>query len=252
MKRTFKIVILLTLIAMLTASAAVFALPENPTADPAFDQTGTMSNETKDTIREINRQLKPSGTEIVVAVISTLGEENIDTYANLLFRKWGIGDREKNNGVLLLVAMEERKIRIEVGYGLEGKITDGIAGRIIRDLIAPSFKAEKYDTGILSGFNAIATLAAEEAGIELNASGYREVEVEEKEESGESYLPWLIFFVIVVVGILVTERFGGGIIGGGSGGGSSYSDSSSSSGGSSSGGSFGGGSSGGGGASGGW
>ena len=85
--------------------------------------------------------------EIAVVSINSLEEDAIEEYAVRLFEEWGIGKKEKDNGVLLLISKEDRKIRIEVGYGLEPVITDGRAGRIIRDIISPRFKIENYEEG---------------------------------------------------------------------------------------------------------
>ena len=78
----------------------------------------------------------------------------IEEYANRLFADWGIGKKQKDNGVLLLVAPNEREVRIEVGYGLEGTIPDGLAGDIIRAQIIPQFKANNFPKGIGSGLDA--------------------------------------------------------------------------------------------------
>jgi uncharacterized protein len=90
-----------------------------------------------------------TSNEIAVVIIPTLGgDETIETYAVKLFEEWGIGGKEKDTGLLLLVAMEERKMRIEVGYGLEPYITDAQASQIIRNVLTPRFKEGQYGLGI--------------------------------------------------------------------------------------------------------
>jgi len=91
---------------------------------------------------------------VVVTVASLEGYDEAD-YALRLGREWGIGTEEKNNGVILLVAPNERKVRIEVGYGLEGALPDGLAGQIIRRNILPSFREDAYPEGIQSGVTSI-------------------------------------------------------------------------------------------------
>ena len=86
----------------------------------------------------------------VAHVLKIAGDE-IDGYANRLFRHWGIGDKERNDGVLFLVAVNDRKLRIEVGYGLEGTLTDALAAYIIRKTVVPHFKSGNFATGIKSG-----------------------------------------------------------------------------------------------------
>lgn len=96
-----------------------------------------------------------SRRQLVVATIPDLGGYEIADYGFRLGDHWGIGDKERDDGVLLIVAPNERKVRIEVGYGLEGILTDALSGRIIRNDIIPRFKAGDYPGGISSGVDAI-------------------------------------------------------------------------------------------------
>lgn len=98
---------------------------------------------------------KEKGIEIAVVILHSLKGESIEGYANELFNEWGIGKKNNDNGVLILIVMSERKIRIEVGYGLEELLTDGRCGSIIRDKIAPAFKNMRYSAGIITGIDAI-------------------------------------------------------------------------------------------------
>ena len=96
-----------------------------------------------------------TGNEIAVVTVATLEGDAIEHYAVELFQKWGIGDKEKDNGLLILVAKEEREVRIEVGYGMEGIINDAKAGRIIREIMAPRFREEKFGVGIIEASNVL-------------------------------------------------------------------------------------------------
>ncbi len=89
-----------------------------------------------------------TGTEVVVVTIKALGTETIETYATKLFEEWGIGKKGRDNGLLILIAPNERALRIEVGYGLEGTITDAESFGIIRDVISPAFKKGQYYVGV--------------------------------------------------------------------------------------------------------
>lgn len=92
---------------------------------------------------------RETGNEIAVVTIDTHGpDETIESYAVKLFEKWGIGKEKEDNGLLLLVAKDDREMRIEVGYGLEPVITDIESGRIIREILTPAFQVGDYDTGI--------------------------------------------------------------------------------------------------------
>ena len=98
---------------------------------------------------------RDTSAEVVVVTVTSLDSLSIEEYAVRLFADWGIGDATKDNGVLLLVAPAERKVRIEVGYGLEGSLPDGLAGEIIRTAILPEFKQGNMRRGIGQGLDRI-------------------------------------------------------------------------------------------------
>jgi uncharacterized protein len=98
---------------------------------------------------------KETTAEVAVVTVFDLGGTTIEDYASQLFDAWGIGKKDQDNGVLFIVALSERKARIEVGYGLEPIITDGRAGRILDQKVIPEFKNGDYSTGILQGAAAI-------------------------------------------------------------------------------------------------
>ncbi len=92
-----------------------------------------------------------TGNQIAILTVPSLEGDNIEDYAVRVFESWKLGQKGKDNGVLIIVVPKERRMRIEVGYGLEGVLTDGAAGRIIRNAMAPRFKAEDYDGGVEAG-----------------------------------------------------------------------------------------------------
>jgi uncharacterized protein len=96
-----------------------------------------------------------SGNEIALLTVPDLGGRTIERYALETARAWGIGEQDRHNGALLVVARDERKIRIEVGRGLEGNLTDSISGRIIRNVISPQFKQGRYYEGLRAGVEAM-------------------------------------------------------------------------------------------------
>jgi uncharacterized protein len=104
-----------------------------------------------------------SGIQLVVATVPSLDGEEIEPYANALFRTWKLGQKDKNNGVLLLVAPKERRVRIEVGYGLEGTLTDALSKVIITNAVAPRFKAGDYGDGVIRGVDDIITVLTTDA-----------------------------------------------------------------------------------------
>jgi uncharacterized protein len=121
-----------------------------------IDQANLLSPAVKKDIDSIlKEQEDKTSNQIVVVVLNSLNGYTIEEYSYQLGRFWGIGQKDKNNGVLLVISMEEKKIRIEVGYGLEGALTDKIAYEIINYTIKPNFKANQYELGILKAVNEI-------------------------------------------------------------------------------------------------
>ena len=195
-----------------------------------------------------------SSNQIVVVILNTLEGNPIEEYSNKLFRKWGIGDKKKNNGVLLLVAIADKKVRIEVGYGLEGALPDITSNSIIDNDIKPAFRAGAYFDGIDKATDDISKAAIGEYKIKRAKRG-------NGKSNGWILIPIIIFILLasrrggggsniggsgfsdIATGMLLGSLLGGNGRGGGFGGGG---DSGGGFGG------FGGGSSGGGGASGGW
>ena len=160
--------LLLSLGLALTVSVSAGALeaPKSPPLDaPIVDQAGVL---TADQIQQLAQQIATSRKEknyqIGILIIPSLGnDEYLEGYSIKVARAWGIGEKDKSNGVLLLVAIDDRKLRIEVGRGLEGDLTDVRASRIIRNIITPKFKEGKYYEGITAGVNSIQLAVAEKA-----------------------------------------------------------------------------------------
>ena len=135
------------------------------------DTAGMVSAEDAAQIAKIGAELRSkTKAEVVVVTVPTLGDTDIESYANELFRSWGIGDARLNNGVLLLIAKDDRAFRIEVGYGLEGAITDGYAGSVL-DAMKGEFRKENYSHAILQAYVTLAQKAAAEYGVGLESLG---------------------------------------------------------------------------------
>jgi len=135
-----------------TSSAA--SLPEFTA--PVVDSIGRVSAEVE---TQINSELisfqQSGGPQIAVAVIDTTGDATPENYSIDLARTWGIGDKEKDNGVLLLIALEDRTLRIEVGSGVEGELTDVTAGRIVDSVMLPRLRANDVDGAVRDGARAV-------------------------------------------------------------------------------------------------
>jgi len=139
-----------------TLTAAALSVPPRPTDVPIVDQTNTLSDEQKATLAaQIADERTKSGNQIAIVIVPSIENGSIEQYSLDIAREWGIGTAENNNGVLLLVAKNDRLLRIEVGTGLEGALTDAQSGRIIRDDIRPLFQQEKYFEGVQAGLTSI-------------------------------------------------------------------------------------------------
>lgn len=152
------------LVALLCASFVAFAANRPALIGRIVDQANIIPVETRNAIEPKLAELETkSGIQLVVATVSSLEGEEIEPYANELFRSWKLGEKTKNNGVLLLVAPNERRVRIEVGYGLEGTLTDALSKVIIANAIAPHFKTGDFGGGILRGVDDIITVLTTDA-----------------------------------------------------------------------------------------
>lgn len=160
LKRPTKLIIVAMLIALSFSSHTGFALevPPAPSLDaPIVDATDTLSSEQ---IATLNQQIQDSrqqkAYEFAILMIPSLQNESLENYSLKVARTWGVGSADKDNGVLLLIVKDDQRIRIEVGRGLEGDLTDIEAGRIIRNSIAPLFQKGDYFSGISQGVQNIA------------------------------------------------------------------------------------------------
>ncbi|MFP4036987.1 MAG: TPM domain-containing protein, partial [Desulfobacteraceae bacterium] len=153
--------------------------------------------------------LSKTGIPIVVVTMPDIGGSDYNQYANRLYESWGIGREGVDKGVLVFVTVKERKMRIEVGYGLEGIIPDGLAGEIRDRYMIPYLQKDRYGEGILNGALALASVIARHEGIELTG---RADPVEGRPESGEGGggLAFLPLILVILFLFLFSRRRGGG------------------------------------------
>jgi uncharacterized protein len=146
-----------------------------------------------------------SGIQLVVATVPSLDGDEIEPYANALFREWRLGEKEKNNGILLLVAPNQRRVRIEVGYGLEGTLTDALSKIIISNAMAPRFKAGDFGGGIERGVDDVITVLTTDSAEWQKRPDLR---LDRRESPEESLTPWLVLglFVFIVFMLLRAPR----------------------------------------------
>ena len=153
MKKKF---IFFVIIAFALAVFPAFAVDVPFLTGRVTDNAQILSDETRKAVTaNLKAHEEKTTNQIAVLTVPTLDGVSIEEYAVTVFNTWKLGQKGKDNGVLLIVAPKDRKMRIEVGYGLEGTMTDGIAGSIIRNAITPFFKNNDYDRGIDEGVRAI-------------------------------------------------------------------------------------------------
>ena len=252
-----KLITLLLFVCFAQLSFAQNILPRPNPPKLVNDVAGVLSPEQREILEQKLVALdNSSSNQIAIVLIPTLDGYPIEEYANKLFREWGIGHKGTNNGVLIIAAINDRKVRIEVGYGLEGAIPDVTASDIYNNLIVPAFRDQNYYRGLDDATTALSKAAVGEYKIKKEKKG------KSKGKPLFTFLAMLIFILLVVAGggrggggsmsrrgysDVATGMLLGSLLGGGRSSGGGFGDS----GGGGFGG-FGGGSSGGGGAGGGW
>jgi uncharacterized protein len=158
MRAAFRTALAAALLAFLPFAVAWAATAFPELTGRVVDQAAVIDAASKSAIESKLVDLEnKSGIQLVVATVTSLDGQEIEPYANDLFRVWKLGEAKKNNGVLLLVAPNEHRVRIEVGPGLEGTLTDAVSSVIIRNAITPRFKAGDFSGGITRGVDDIIT-----------------------------------------------------------------------------------------------
>lgn len=203
---------------LLTVVSAHAALQFPALTGRVVDDAGILSSDTKERLTAfLAEHEKQTGNQVVVATLKDLGGTDIADYGYQLGRAWGIGQKGKNNGALIIVSPSTRNVRIEVGYGLEGDLTDAQSKLIIENTMLPAFRKGDYDKGVLDGtVNVLRTLGG-------NPTGAEAIPPPRERESGSPLggIPFFVLFIIfwVVFGRFLWPLFLLGGLGGGRGGG---------------------------------
>jgi uncharacterized protein len=156
--RTHTLLYVLLLLSLLSGAVLADEPKFPPLTGRVVDDAGILTDSTRAALTDmLARHERATGNQVVVVTLRDLQGYTIEDFGYQLGRKWGIGQKEKNNGVLLLVAPKEHKVRIEVGYGLEGTLTDAVSRTIIEEEILPAFRRGDYNGGVLAGTASILT-----------------------------------------------------------------------------------------------
>lgn len=199
-------------LALCLAVLAGAEVPVPPPAGRVTDQTATLTNEQKSALEQALRSFEArKGSQVAVLLVPSTAPETIEQYALRVAEQWKPGRRNVDDGAILVVAKDDRTLRIEVGYGLEGALTDAACKRIISEIIVPRFRQGDYYGGIASGIDRILRVIDGEPlpkPEERRAGGGRGV---------RSILPVLMILALVVGGVLhtVLGRFPGALVTGG-------------------------------------
>jgi len=172
-----------------------------------------------------------TGAELALVTVESYAPyASIDEFSLALAEAWGVGERSKDNGVLLVLAMSEREVKIEVGYGLEGAIPDSVAGRILDTAVIPAFRQGDFSGGLREGSRAIAAYVAKEKGLDLAELDLPDTMIRDSGSDSLISIIFSIFFVIFLYIAILSRsifwrglRTGGGMFrSGGFGSGSSF------------------------------
>lgn len=207
MRQRFFLFGLLMLLGALFSAPASAALPPRP-AGPIYDAANLLPDQQEAALdarlREYNAR---SGNAVIIATVPSLDGETIERYSTKLYETWGIGGAERDTGVLLLVAPNEREVRIEVGYGLHPYITDILSGRIIRNEITPRFKQGDYVGGITAGVDSMLTqLDRSPADAAAIAEAAAAAEKDRNSSAGPTVAGAIFWVVIIVFFIAIFSR----------------------------------------------
>lgn len=212
-KKWLSIFFSLLILCIVTSGTCQLQVPPKPTNSIYIqDYANILDSTVENKINTLGSQLAiKTKAQVVVVTISTLENTPIDIYALEILRKWGIGDKELNNGVVILVAPNDRQSRIEVGYGLEGILPDGKTGRIQDEYMLPFFSKDDYNSGVYNGYIAVINEVAKEYNVALTSEIPQKINTQN--QSWWDSLPWWGKFLgaLIIVGFVAADLmfFGG-------------------------------------------
>ena len=200
------LILLLLILLSLRASPALAAEPKfPPLTGRVVDEAGVLNASTQSELTEMLAQHeRATGEQVVVVTLASLQGYSIEDFGYQLGRNWGIGQKDKNTGALLIVAPNEHKVRIEVGYGLEGKLTDAISRAIIERDILPAFRRGDFNAGVAAGAASILAVLGGEGGAGT-ASGIQP-SADQSANFGNPML-WLAILFFVLEGAIFLSLF---------------------------------------------
>ncbi|MEA2014529.1 MAG: TPM domain-containing protein [Thermodesulfobacteriota bacterium] len=221
------VIILVCLLVVCAYGSSDFPRPVGAVNDFA----GIISQRYAQSMESLSREvLSKTGTSVIIVTMKDIGGDEPGDYANRLYEAWGIGKKDEDKGVLIFLAVKERRIRIETGYGVEGILPDGLVGDMLDQYVVPWLRKGDYSNGLSSAVVAVSSIIARDAGVTLTGAPQTHQHPASKENKGSSVFS--LIMLLVVISLLLGTRQGrrmlpfillmllmGGRGGGGSGGG---------------------------------
>lgn len=209
-----RIALLCFLLLMVSGQGVAADFPELTNDIYVQDEVGILSEQQKEELRQLGRGLEDAtSAQIMVLVIPTLEGEPIESYANQAFRHYGVGSEEENNGILVVLSLDEpndREIYVEIGYGLEGALPDGKVGRILDEYAIPYLSQGNYSEGVINLYEVL----YQEVAAEYQWNGEPvEPQAAASQQQQEGLPPFMTILIVSAILILITG--GGGGKGGG-------------------------------------
>jgi uncharacterized protein len=198
---------ILAILTLLALPSFCWALDVPPLHAHVNDYAGMLSAEASQKLEtQLTAFERSDSTQIAVLTVPSLEGDSLEVFSIKVAEAWKIGQKGKDNGVILLIVKKERKIRIEVGRGLEGKLTDLVSGRIIRNEIAPQFKTGNFDGGVMAGVSAIMSVAKGEYKADSRGPA-------QKKKGSRHFVTVFIFLLVACVVLGSFSKVLGGVAG---------------------------------------
>lgn len=200
-------IFLYTMLTFINPATAQFRIPEKPDLETSvYDYVGLLSESQKSALEQkLIRYSDTTSTQIVIVIISSTEGENINYLGAQWGEKWGIGQAEEDNGVLIILARDDRRIAINTGQGVEHLLTDALSKRIIENIILPEFRNDDYYAGLDKGADVIFSVLQGE---------YQGSPAEKEEDPSPGNLIFIVFLIIMIIYFISRRRGGGGGFGG--------------------------------------
>jgi len=195
--KKYSVLFTITLITLFASTIAAFATVDIPVPKThVADRANIIDNQTESKINAFLAELESkTGAQMVVLTVKTTGGAPVDQFSIDLANAWKLGQFEQNNGVLMVIARDDRKYSIEVGTGLERILPDDFCAEVGKTLFVPNFRNGNYNEGIYQGASAIINKIAKDAGVTISGAPTR-VQLPGRRSSGLSFLPILLIFIL--------------------------------------------------------